>query len=147
MRCRVGSGTAVLCGTHPELGPEWLDPCGESNAAQGPRPHPEQPPAAAAESKGDAPGQASPQQHLQQCVVAAGVQLQASGVLDSAKVLAAAGSLEGDQGLSQQSMPVVCRDVALAAHTLQLKSDLQAAQEGRDLLLASLLYEALVRQH
>jgi biotin--protein ligase len=36
VRCRVGSGVAVLCGTHPELAPAWLDPCGESNARQGP---------------------------------------------------------------------------------------------------------------
>lgn len=24
VRCTVGAGTAVLCGTHPELGPRWL---------------------------------------------------------------------------------------------------------------------------
>eukprot|EP00878_Enallax_costatus_P006658 GHUV01006977.1.p1 GENE.GHUV01006977.1~~GHUV01006977.1.p1 ORF type:complete len:456 (+),score=139.45 GHUV01006977.1:2006-3373(+) len=28
VRCQVGSGVAVLCGTHPELEPHWLEACG-----------------------------------------------------------------------------------------------------------------------
>lgn len=30
VRCQVGQGVAVLCGTHPELEPHWLDVCGRS---------------------------------------------------------------------------------------------------------------------
>jgi hypothetical protein len=43
----------------------------------------------------------------------------------------------------QQAMPVVCRDVALAAHAQQLRQELEAVQAERDLFLCSLLFEAL----
>lgn len=32
VRCSVGHGAAVLCGTHPELEPRWIDTCGLTQA-------------------------------------------------------------------------------------------------------------------
>jgi hypothetical protein len=139
VRCSVGRGVAVLCGTHPELGPEWLDPCGESNARQGPQPH-EAAPAGAAASIPQQQGQHNLQQQR-----AAGNTLQTL-VQDAVGSAVATESKSSSRGGSAgQVMPVVCRDVALAAHAQQLRRQLEASQAGRDLLLCSLLYEALAQ--
>lgn len=130
VRCAVGKGVAVLCGTHPELGPEWLDPCGESNAAHGPQP-PEAP-TSSPSAQAAAAGASIPQQQREQ-----GQQV---GSRLQVVVEEAVGSSLCSSGEGQT---VVCRDVALAAHAQQLQAQLRASQAGRDLLLCSLLYHAL----
>lgn len=150
VRCSVGKGVAVLCGTHPELRPDWLDPCGESNAVQGPQPHETVAAgscaAASATPKlgGSIPQQQqlvqqkqqeSQQQSLQ--AAAGGVQLLVQEAVGPSAASTATNQADG------QSMPVVCRDVMLGAHAQQLRQQLQASQAGRDLLLCSLLYHAL----
>lgn len=146
VRCSVGDGVAVLCGTHPELGPEWLDPCGESNAVQGPQPHEAAAPAAAAAEVANA---SPPQlQQLQQQAKGQGSNCLQTLVQDAApaRTAAVASSSSSDgsgQQQQRQGMPVVCRDVALAAHAQQLRQELEAVQAGRDLFLCSLLFEAL----
>jgi hypothetical protein len=148
VRCSVGRGVAVLCGTHPELGPEWLDPCGESNARQGPQPHA---PAAAARGVAAASILQQQGQHDMQQEQVAGSTLQTL-VQDAVGSAFAIGSSSSNSssggsgsGSSQQVMPVVCPDIALAAHTQQVRRQLEASQAGRDLLLCSLLYEALAQ--
>lgn len=146
VRCRVGEGVAVLCGTHPELGPEWLDPCGESNAAQGPQPHEAAAPAAAAGPAGASIPR--PSQLQQQAARAAASCLQTL-VQDAAvsRTAVAASTSSSSGGVSlQQMMPVVCRDVSLAAHAQQLRRELEVVQAERDLFLCSLLFEALPQQ-
>jgi hypothetical protein len=145
VRCSVGNGVAVLCGTHPELGPEWLDPCGESNAVQGPQPHEAAAPAAAAEVANASPPQS---QQVQQQAKGQGSNCLQTLVQDAApaRTAAVASSSSSDgsgQQQQRQGMPVVCRDVALAAHAQQLRQELEAVQAGRDLFLCSLLFEAL----
>lgn len=131
VRCAVGKGVAVLCGTHPELGPEWLDPCGESNAAQGPQP-PEAATSSPSAQAAAAAGASIPQQQREQGQQAGSqVQVVVEDALDSS--LCSSG----------EGQTVVCRDVALAAHAQQLQAQLRASQAGRDLLLCSLLYHAL----
>lgn len=148
VRCGVGQGVAVLCGTHPELDPHWLDPCGESNAAQGPQPHTQQP--QTDQAAADTPGSDTPPlpQQMQETQAALGgrqVVLAQETALGSRSDPAAEARQLGDSSGPEQMMPVVCRDIALAAHAQQLRRELQACQGERDLLLSSLLYAALVR--
>jgi hypothetical protein len=133
VRCAVGKGVAVLCGTHPELGPEWLDPCGESNAAQGPQPHEAAPSSQLAQAAAGA-GASIPQQQRER-------EQQAGSALQVVVDDAVGSSLRS----SGEGQTVVCQDVALAAHAQQLQAQLRASQAGRDLLLCSLLYHALAR--
>lgn len=146
VRCRVGKGVAVLCGTHPELGPEWLDPCGESNAAEGPQPHEPAPTGAAAVGVGAvgvSSGDAS--KLLQQQQQHGSVSSAAAGGVQVLQQAIPRGDGSSSSGMEQPLLvPVVCKDVALAAHAQQLQRQLRASQCERDLLLSSLLYEALV---
>lgn len=139
VRCTVGRGVAVLCGTHPELAPEWLDPCGGSNAVEGPKPHEpvtDSMPAAAATV-----GVGVLQQQAQAQVASSGLQVLVQDAVASSSVPAGTSSSSSEA----QAMRVVCRDAALAAHAQLLRQALQASQAKRDLLLCSLLYEALAQ--
>jgi hypothetical protein len=137
VRCTVGQGVAVLCGTHPELGPEWLDPCGESNAVEGPKPH--EPATDSAAAAAATVGAGVSQQQAQAQLSSSGLQVLVQDAVASSTAVVGTSSSSSEA----QAMPVVCRDAALAAHAQQLRQALQASQAGRDLLLCSLLYEAL----
>jgi hypothetical protein len=139
VRCTVGQGVAVLCGTHPELGPEWLDLCGESNAVEGPKPH--GPVTDMAAAAGATVGAGASQQQAQAQVTSSGLQVLVHDAVASS--IAPAGTSSSRKDV--QAMPVVCGDAALAAHAHALRQALQASQAGRDLLLCSLLYEALAQ--
>ena len=121
VRCRVGAGAAVLCGTHPELGPRWLDACGltpprpgsgddGSNGSRGPV------------GNGEAP--------------------------DPRALATAAAEAGGAAGSPDAAAAIIeCPDAELACHTAALRAALEPHQEARDALLATLLEAALAHQH
>jgi hypothetical protein len=105
VRCEVGAGTVVLCSTHPELHPEWLDPAGSRHEVWQQQ---QQQTRAGGKNSTDQPRSA-----------AAGA---SDGQLDG-------GGEEADEGL--------------VWHTAALHQRLQACQASRELLLATLVWEAL----
>jgi hypothetical protein len=163
VRCSVGSGVAVLCGTHPELEPQWLDVCGWSTerprtgshrstsaeqavpVASGGRGSTAAA-AAAAGAGGSSSRTAQPALAVLENAVAAGqipshaLQPQQQHSADAA-VLAGSGASGADVGQGLMA----CEDVQLAQHTEALRRMLAASQEQRDLFLSCLLYEVLRR--
>lgn len=163
VRCSVGSGVAVLCGTHPELEPRWLDVCGWSTERPRTGSHHSTPAeqavpvasggssstaaAAAAAGAGRSSSRtAQPALAVLEDAVAAGqiplhaLQPQQQHSPDAA-VLAGSGASGADVGQGLMA----CEDVQLAQHTEALRRMLAASQEQRDLFLSCLLYEVLRR--
>jgi hypothetical protein len=158
VRCSVGSGVAVLCGTHPELEPQWLDVCGWSTERPRASTHGSTSAAvaqtvttaagstaaaaaAAAPRSGDSSRSTQPALAVLDSMVAAGVPaLQQQQEQQST----AAGSGSPSGAAVHRSLKF-CEDVKLAQHTEALRRVLAASQEQRDLFLSCLLYEVLRR--
>jgi hypothetical protein len=163
VRCSVGSGVAVLCGTHPELEPQWLDVCGWST--ERPRPSTNGGTLAAAAhtattaagstAAAAAPCAADSRRTVQTAQPALAV-LNSAVAADVPTLLllqqqqqheqpgTAAGSASPSSAAVSQSLKS-CEDVQLAQHTEALRRVLAASQEQRDLFLSCLLYEVLRR--
>lgn len=122
--CSVGRGRAVLCGTHPELHPSWLDACGRSEYAL---------------SAADVEAAAA--------VAAAEAGLSAGGGTSAAAEQVAGGGPVGGQPACALHASASAADRAAAArleqHTAELRQRLLQQQPQRDLFLASLLVAAL----
>lgn len=156
VRCRVGQGVAILCGTHPELGHEWLDPGGHSSADQGPQTsHMLMPGADRMHCDKACRSQAQQQQQLQQSSCDSVPPVKTASAAEGVQqpnqvgmVSNGSGGSDGDGGGGHGADAMTddsCTDRALAAHAQQLRNTLQASHLQRDLLLCSLLYEALVQ--
>jgi hypothetical protein len=104
VRCEVGAGTAVLCSTHPELHPEWLDPAGSRHEVW----QQQQQTQAGGKNSTDQPTSA------------------AAGASD--------GQLDGGGEDTEEG---------LVWDTAALHQRLQACQASREVLLATLVWEAL----
>jgi hypothetical protein len=147
VRVAVGAGCAVLCATHPELAPAWLDPSGGSHEAAlgGPRRRGE----AAAGSSGGSGSESdggsssgtttsSKSRAAAEAVAAAATE---GGVAASAAV-AQARPPPGDEALLASAAG---DEQALAEHTAALRAELEACQPARELFLSALVHEALRR--
>jgi hypothetical protein len=164
VRCSVGAGVAVLCGTHPELAPHWLDVCGWSTE----RPRTGSHHSTAAEQAASA-SFAGRQASAAAAAAGAGAgnssrsAQPALAVLDSAVAAGKSSSRALQQQQEQHSTTAAvrgssrtsdvrigealkgCEDVQLAQHTEALRRVLAASQEQRDLFLSCLLFEVLWR--
>jgi glutamine amidotransferase-like uncharacterized protein len=155
VRCRVGSGVALLCGTHPELEPQWLDVCGLSTerpraSSSGSTTAAVQTVTALTGSRGSAAATAaarsvdssrSAQPALAVLDNAAAAGLSMLQQRHERQEAAAGSSITSTAGQSLKS----CEDVQLAQHTEALRRVLAASQEQRELFLSCLLYEVLRR--
>jgi hypothetical protein len=152
VRCAVGAGAAVLCGTHPELEPRWLDACGVTPA--GVRSQDDDAVAAAAAAAlglgAAAVAAAAPLPAARPRAVAAAAVAPAVGVWAPAAAAAAAPSPAGAVGAAAvaaaAAAAAACPDAALAHHTAALAAALEEHQAGRDELLRALLLAALAHQ-
>lgn len=162
VRCSVGAGVAVLCGTHPELEPQWLDVCGWST--ERPRAGSHQTAAAegavaasaggrgstaaaaAAAGAGGSGRSARPAVAVLEGAVASGqrpprAMQQQQDQRNAAAVVPASSRASGVEAGQLN----VCEDVQLEQHTEALRRVLAPSQEQRDLFLSCLLYEVLRR--
>lgn len=169
VRCQVGSGVAVLCATHPELMPSWLDACGRAreqvasaaaaaaaNACM-PVSRPsnsgsrfvqaaETAPEHLSATMGPAASPVGPSTSLPVVAMLAGaVAAQQQGAAltvhgaHTTRVTSSGAADTVRQGVMQ------CEDAQLQEHTSQLRSTLSACRQHRDLFMSCLLYEALTR--
>ncbi|KAI8466414.1 MAG: hypothetical protein J3K34DRAFT_460907, partial [Monoraphidium minutum] len=138
VRCRVGGGAAVLCGTHPELTPDWLDPCGLTPL--GPRGAGGGAAAVSASAVPAPPAAAAAAVGVAVWPVASDLSPGAPAAAAVATVAAVAEPVAAAAG------GAACPDAALARHTAALRGALAAEQPRRDELLRSLLVAALLHQ-
>ena len=157
VRCEVGQGVVVLCGTHPELHQAWLDPCGSSNAQWEPEracydlsSSRQAIGAILAEAGVDGAGSAAEEESLSRskggsandlgCIPGikdVGVQPNGSSSNKS--------SIEDSMEVVASQLKVeVCVDKSLALHTRALRARLEGVEATRGLLWATLLSEALL---
>ncbi|GBF97976.1 hypothetical protein Rsub_10650 [Raphidocelis subcapitata] len=153
VRCRVGRGAAVLCGTHPELEARWLDVCGTT--ARG---DPLTPGAVAAIAAGAgaaplaAAATGAPAGRAAQAGARGGggtspVATQSAVGLQTVSFGApAAADAWAPTAAAAAAAAAACPDAALAHHTAALHAALEAAQPRRDELLRVLLLAALMHQ-
>jgi hypothetical protein len=154
VRCEVADGVVVLCGTHPELEPGWLDVCG--NAREGPRGRGVDTSdvggaaAAACSSSTKSSGRSASGSNCDRttnssndeggsCAAAEGRPSSVGAALTTTSASDIA--LQNEDSMSTAS----CGDVRLAAHVNALKRKLAECQQSRDLMLSCLLYEVLRR--
>jgi hypothetical protein len=150
VRCRVGAGAAVLCGTHPELEPSWLDDCGLTPAGIRASQEDDAATAAVEAMLGASAAVAAPPL-LVGAAVPAGVA--ASGARPAAVAAAATAAAVSTSTVrtavvapASAAATPACPDAALARHTAHLRSQLAAHQAARDELLRMLLLAALMHQ-
>jgi Biotin-protein ligase, N terminal/Protein of unknown function (DUF2722) len=125
VRCKVGAGVAVLCGTHPELHPEWLSSCGDVTPEAPPRDR----------CRDGAAGTAAVLSSEALPPVLGEDPLPGAAVSPTTQTGRAAGAA----AVAGES------DAQLAAHTQALQAQLAGCQSARELFLGCLLYEALQR--
>lgn len=165
LRVNVGMGVAVLCGTHPELEPEWLDASGSTGQVE--KVHADGASAQPSGMQQDTRNALGPSMAV--CTGATNAAANgATHAAASSKSQSAAGVAEQDRhstlgsiGTVNSSMhsssqpcdekepwegadqPIAC--TALSQHSAELKHSLTAAQPERDLFLSCLLLAALYR--